>query len=153
MKHHLAVLKPPYLNRILDGRKRVECRTGNAFHQPPWNCVAEADRLWLKASSGPVVATATVGRVLAFDKLDADRWASLRRQYGALIAAEPEYWRRPAPHWAVLIWLHAVTPVSPFRIAKRDRRAWVVIDGLSPRASARALRAHFASGERVVARS
>lgn len=55
--YHLAILKKEYLDKILDGSKKVELRlTKTAV--PPFGCTAVGDILFLKESSGPVRAIA-----------------------------------------------------------------------------------------------
>ena len=53
---HLVILKKPYLNMILEGKKRIELRL-HKTRRPAFGHVFAGDRLFLKASSGPVCAT------------------------------------------------------------------------------------------------
>ena len=66
--YHLVILKKPYLEAILDGRKTIESRFARTRHAP-FGQVCNGDKLFLKVSSGPVCATATVSKVRNFQDL------------------------------------------------------------------------------------
>ena len=70
--YHLVILKKPYLDAILDGRKLIESRFSktkrNAFGR-----VLPGDILLLKQSSGPVCGMATVETVKNFENLTAEK--------------------------------------------------------------------------------
>lgn len=59
MTQHLVILHPQWLERIADGRKSVEFRASDR-RLAPWGRAARGDRLWFKASGGPVSASASV---------------------------------------------------------------------------------------------
>jgi len=129
MQHHLAILLPRYLEMILSGRKRIECRFGRR-PVPPHGAVQENDVIWLKQSSGPVYGVAQAGRVRHYDGLDPATLRRLRREHGPAICAEAGFWRsyRDA-RYATLIWLKDIRSLPPFQIDKTDRRAWVILPG------------------------
>ena len=56
-KSHLVILKKPYLEAILSGRKTIESRFTKT-KRPPFGQIEAGDRLFLKLSSGPVCGTA-----------------------------------------------------------------------------------------------
>lgn len=131
---HVAVLKPGYLRDILAGRKTVESRLTKTA-QPPHGRVQPGERLFLKASAGPFMATAVAGEVLSFNDMrpvDVDR---LRKRYGKPIAGDDAYWRskRDSP-FATLIELQEVEPIAvgpAYKVAYM--KAWYVLDeALSP---------------------
>jgi hypothetical protein len=128
VKHHLVIVKPRFAALLLAGRKQIECRMGAGPFCPPWQSVSVGDMLWLKITAGPVVAKARAARVLELACLTRDHLVSLRRQFGRAIAADHAYWNeRRRARWAVLIWLDGVRDTRPFRIEKKDGRAWVVL--------------------------
>ena len=61
-RHHLAILKPPYLREILAGRKTIECRFGK-IGNPPHRKLASSDLIWLKEVAGPVRGVVAVREV------------------------------------------------------------------------------------------
>jgi len=127
MNYHLVILKKPYLDLILAGRKTVESRFYQTRHK--WlSQVGAGDKLFLKASSGPVMATATVAVVKYFDNLAARQIAELQKQYNQHIAGDEQYWRDKAnSRFGILCWLKDVKPITPRFIRKADWRAWVVL--------------------------
>ncbi|MFC1739598.1 ASCH domain-containing protein [Planctomycetota bacterium] len=126
-KYHLVILKKPYLEAILAGRKKLESRFSSA-KRPPFGQVKVGDKLFLKKSSGPVCATATVAQVKNFENLCRHKILRLKHQYNDLICGSEEYWQSKA-HCAfgILLWLEDIREIEPVRIAKSDWRAWVVL--------------------------
>jgi ASC-1-like (ASCH) protein len=127
VNYHLVILKKPYLDAILDGRKTVESR----FYQTnqKWlSQVSVGDKLFLKASSGPVSATAVVSSVKIFDNLTADRIAELKNQFNHQILGEEQYWQEKLnSRFGILCRLKDIQPIPPRFIKKADWRAWVVL--------------------------
>jgi ASC-1-like (ASCH) protein len=125
--YHLVILKKPYLNAILNGRKTIESRFAKtrpaAFGQ-----VQSGDRLFLKVSSGPVCATATVAIVKYFENLTEAKILQIKQQYNEYIGGDDEYWHSKLDSKSgLLAWLKDATPIEPVRINKKDWRAWVVL--------------------------
>lgn len=124
---HLVVLKRPYLDAILAGRKRIESRftrTKRFF----FGRVLPGDRLFLKESSGAVCAVATVSAVKRFEGLTPSKVAEIREQYDNYIGGSDEYWRSKMDcRFCLLVWLKDVREIEPVRISKRDWRGWVVL--------------------------
>lgn len=127
MTHHLVVLKKQYVDRVLRGHKTMECRLSRN-RRPPFGVVDVGDLLWLKQSSGPVTATATVGRVEYFHPLAEAKLANLRRRYGKSLQADAAFFdSHQQARYATFIRLSRVRRIEPFRLKKNDRHAWVVL--------------------------
>jgi ASC-1-like (ASCH) protein len=125
--YHLVILKKPYLNMILAGQKRVELRLYKSKH-PAFGRVFAGDKLFLKVSSGPVCATATVEKVKTFENLTSERILSLKQQYNHEIGGGDEHWQSKMNcKYCLLIWPKDVKAIEPVRIWKKDWRAWVVL--------------------------
>ena len=92
MSYHLAILKRPYLEAILAGRKRIESRFTRT-RRGAFGEVEAGDTLFLKESSGPVRATANVCGVKRFANLTAQKMAQLEAEYNHLVCGDDEYWR------------------------------------------------------------
>jgi ASC-1-like (ASCH) protein len=127
MANHLVILKKPYLDAILAGRKKIESRFSktrpNAFGR-----VQAGDKLFFKQSSGPVCATAKVKSVRTFENLTPGRIIEIKQQYNGDILGSDEYWRsRSDSRSGFLAWLGEVKLIKPVRINKKDWRAWVVL--------------------------
>lgn len=147
---HVAILKPNYIRDILAGHKTVESRLTKTM-QPPHGKVAQGERLFLKASGGPFMATALAGQVLTFiDQCPRDI-DHLRKRYGKDIGGDDAYWGlKRDSRFATLITLHEVEPITVGPKYKAAyMKAWYVLDDqLSPvrdwAITAGALRNHYA---------
>jgi len=127
MNYHLVILKKPYLDAILAGRKTIESRFYRTKHK--WlSQISEGDKLFLKASSGPVMATATAADVKIFDNLTAPQIAEIKQQYNQKILGDEQCWQEKMnSRFGLLVWLKDVHPIAPRFIRKFDWRAWVVL--------------------------
>ncbi len=130
MQHHLVIIRPRYLELLLAGKKRVECRLSK-MRRAPYEAVHPGDLLWLKLPSGPVRAVAVAGHC-RFDSLEAPGdLRALTDPHADLIRADPEFFR-DAETWArylSLIWIDRVMSIDPLRVNKSDPRSWVVLAG------------------------
>jgi len=125
--YHLVILRKPYLDAILKGRKRIESRLYRTRHYA-FGRVFAGDKLFLKLSSGPVCATAKVASVKHFENLTPEKILELKRRYNRDIAGNDEHWRsRMDCKFCFLVWLRDVRTIEPVRIHKKDWRAWVVL--------------------------
>ena len=125
--YHLVILKKPYLDAILEGRKKIESRFIRTRHHG-FGRVLPNDKLFLKLSSGPVCAMATVESVKNFENLTPEKIIQLKQQYNQDICAGDIYWRSKMNcGFGFLVWLKDVEPIEPVQIRKRDWRAWVVL--------------------------
>jgi ASC-1-like (ASCH) protein len=125
--YHLAILKKPYLEAILTGRKVVESRFTRT-RRGAFEGVCKGDKIFLKESSGPVCGTAVVSDVKRFEGLTPERMVELEKRYNDLVCGGREYWVSKANcRFGVLVWLSEVRRIEPIRIAKKDWRAWVVL--------------------------
>ena len=127
--HHLVVVHRHYLDALLAGNKRVECRFSR-LQKPPFGCVNPGDLLWLKPPSRPVSAIAVVGKC-RFRKLSSggSLFESLKADLPE-IAAGPEFFERvqSGVRFISLISITKIVALSPMPVCKRDRRAWIVLD-------------------------
>jgi len=125
--YHLVILKKPYLEAILAGQKQIESRftrTKRAY----FGRVLPGDTLFLKESSGPVCATASVATVKNFQNLTPKQIIELKQKYNRQICGSDEYWQSKADcKFGLLVWLEEIQPMEPVRIGKKDWRAWVVL--------------------------
>ena len=127
MANHLVILKKPYLDAILAGRKKIESRFTRTKRYA-FGRVLPGDKLFLKESSGPVCATATVEAVKNFEDLTPKQIIKIKQQYNHYIIGSDEYWRSKSNcRFGFLVWLEDVELIEPVRIHKKDWRAWVVL--------------------------
>jgi ASC-1-like (ASCH) protein len=124
---HLVILKKPYLDAILAGRKKIESRftkTKRFF----FGRVSTGDKLFLKLSSGPVCATAAVAAVKNFQNLTPKQIVEIKQKHNHHILGSNEYWQSKSNcKYGFLVRLKDVRAIEPVRINKKDWRAWVVL--------------------------
>jgi ASC-1-like (ASCH) protein len=124
---HLVILKKPYLDAILAGRKTIESRFTRTRHYF-FGQVQAGDRLFLKVSSGAVCAVATVAAVKYFENLTPEQMGDIKRRYNHYIQADEQYWQSKADcRFGFLARLENVGLIEPRQISKKDWRAWVVL--------------------------
>lgn len=126
-KSHLVILKKPYLEAILSGRKTIESRFTKT-KCPPFGQIEAGDRLFLKLSSGPVCGRAAVAKVKSFADLTPTKIFELKKRFNHAICGSDQIWQNKLDcRYGLLIWLKGVGSVEPRRIDKKDWRAWVVL--------------------------
>lgn len=126
---HLAVFNEPFLALLYKGEKKIESRF-SINKVSPYNKVAKDDVVILKSSGGPVSGFFIAGNVQFFSHLDDKKLNEIKRKFGKKICAEydPDFWTsRSQTNYATLIEVKNVTPLNPFRIEKKDRSAWSVL--------------------------
>ena len=130
MPDHLAVLKPAYLRLIVEGVKTIECRLTRT-PKPPFKSINKGDKVYLKQSSGPVLAVGQAAKVICRQINGLEDLERIRREYGEEIMAQDEFWKaRQTCRYCTLVFLKNVQALAePFRIDKCDLRGWVVLDG------------------------
>ncbi|MCC7204917.1 MAG: hypothetical protein IT441_07535 [Phycisphaeraceae bacterium] len=134
MPVHVAILRLPYLNAILEGHKTVESRLTRG-PLAPYRRVETGQTIYLKQSCGPVLGTAVAGRVMFFEELTPTGVRAIRRDYGGLIGGDDAYWKlKASSRYATLIWLTHVRPVTAStalpRIPRSQGVAWWVLPDL-----------------------
>ena len=125
--YHLAIIKKPYLDAILARQKTIESRFSKT-RCPPFGQVLSGDKLFLKVSSGPVCAIATVASVKTFENLTPEKILQIKEEYNHDINGSDQIWQRKSDcRFGFLVWLKDVRAIEPVRIRKKDWRAWVVL--------------------------
>lgn len=124
---HLVIVAKEYMEAILKGDKKIECRL-MSWRCVPYDRVERGDKLFFKVVSGPVRAVAKVSEVRKWDNLTTKGIRELRRQYNQEILGTERYWRSKArAKYAVLVWLTNVKEIASRAINKKDRSAWVIL--------------------------
>lgn len=132
MRIHIAILKRPYLNMILDGRKQLECRLTRTKCQP-YKQIAAGEKVLLKESGGPIRGEAIVKSVKFFDNLSPSDVEKLYRQYNDQILGAKEYWQsRNNCRCCSLIWLKKVKKITPYHVKTKGMRAWLTYEKALP---------------------
>lgn len=128
MPHHVAILKKPYLDLILSGRKTIECRLTKT-PLPPFRAIQPGDLIFFKRSAGPYMARAAAAHIQFFDQLTPPQVARLRRQFDPHVCADPDFWSaRRHCRYATFINLLDIRPISRGpQIAPSRGLAWFVL--------------------------
>ncbi len=128
MPIHVAILKRLYLNLILSGQKTVESRLTRTA-QPPLGCIAPGERIFLKASSGPFMATAVAGKIEQHDNLEPYDILRLRLLHDRTVCGDDAYWElKKDSRFAVFVELTEVEPIEVGPKYPKSMRAWHVVD-------------------------
>ena len=123
---HVAVLKSPYIDLLLEGRKTMESRLSKTRREP-FGCVAPGDLVLFKASGGPYRAKAIVSHVESLSDLTPACVRALRARVNPLVLGAPAYWhaKRDA-RYATLMTLEGVEPCAEGpALPVLAGRAWV----------------------------
>lgn len=123
---HLAILRPPYLDRIVAGTKTIESRF-NSKRAAPFGTVAVGDLVLLKGTGKPITNYFFASAVHSIN-LTEEPLEEVRRQHGEGIHADNEeaFWRdRASSIYATLVEIGERGPVLPMAVVKKDQRGWV----------------------------
>ena len=123
---HLAILRQPYLDLIMEGTKTIESRF-NTRRAAPFGRVAVGDLVLLKETAQPITNYFFVSSVASLD-LGQTSLAQVRAEYGQGIQAQDEelFWQeRRKSKFATLLGVGERGEVEPLPIVKKDQRGWV----------------------------
>lgn len=126
--YHLAILRQPFLNMILDGTKTIESRF--SYNKIiPFGKVEKGDVIYLKLSGGKVIAKAKVDNV-QFYNLTPEIVEEIRVKYGRDIGTDRfEDWTSTTKKkYCTLMWLKDIEKISPITVAPSHGSAWFLLD-------------------------
>lgn len=125
---HIAILRSPYLDYILDGLKTIESRfTKN--RSAPFGQIRRGDIIFFKESGGPIVGWAIAGEILPFSDLTPKKIKEIVAKYkDALMIQEQFLKEKLDSRYASLIFLSKVQRITPFYIEKHDQLSWVILN-------------------------
>jgi hypothetical protein len=124
---HLAILREPYLQFILEGKKTIESRFAKRACAP-YQRISDGDVVILKRAGGDISGICLVERVW-FYRMDDKSLSFIESKFGTRICpVNGQFWvDRQQAAVATLMLVTNVTPIDSFTIPKRDRRGWVVL--------------------------
>lgn len=122
---HLAILREPYLGKIIIGEKTVESRfTKNRV--APFKSVSNGDILFLKRSSGPICAITSVKKALYFGHLSSKDVEKIFNDYKDVLCVDSTFVESKInSKFASLFILGPVITIDPIRVLKIDKRPWI----------------------------
>jgi hypothetical protein len=129
---HLAILTKSYLDKIIGRKKTIESRFSKV-RIPPFRAINQGDVLFLKASSGPILAVALVSKVQFFGPLRPGEAVSIMQEYSSGLALEDSFeMAKQDSRYVTLVHLGEILSTKPISVTKRDRRPWVVLNYAEP---------------------
>lgn len=124
---HIAILKQPFFDMVLNGEKTIESRW-SMVKVAPYKKVSVWDKILLKETGKDVTATANVKNV-QFYELTPEIVEDIRIKYGRQIGTDKfSDWQSTfQKKYCTLIWLDKVTPVDPIKVKRSNGAGWIVL--------------------------
>ena len=121
---HVAVMSEPFLSYVFNGKKTVESRF-SINKIAPYGKAQTGDVVFMKA--GPIIGCFTISWVKTFD-LQEYPINEIAKEFGAQICGDEAFWRdKSTKHYATLMGITNIQRLTPVRITKFDRRAWMTL--------------------------
>ena len=124
---HIAILRPPFFDMVLNGEKTIESRW-SMNKIAPYNKVKTGDQILLKLTGKPVTATAIV-KDIKYYQLTPEKVEQIRIQYGKEIGTD-KFKNWPAilqKKFCTLIWLENVKQIEPLEVPRSNGAGWIVV--------------------------
>lgn len=124
---HIAILKQPFFNMVLNGEKTIESRW--SIHKvAPFDKVSIGDEILLKETGKDVTATAKVKDV-KYLKLTPQIVEDIRIKYSKEIGTDKfKDWQATLQkNYCTLIWLSDVTKIEPIKVRRSNGAGWIVL--------------------------
>lgn len=129
---HLAILTRPYLDKIIARKKTIESRFSK-IRIPPFKMINNGDVLFLKESSGPILAIALVSKPQFFGPLRPGEAESIIQEHSSGLALDDSFKQtKQESRYVTLVHLGDVLPIKPISLTKTDRRPWIVLNYAEP---------------------
>ncbi|MDD4157739.1 MAG: hypothetical protein PHY08_14340 [Candidatus Cloacimonetes bacterium] len=125
---HIAILRQPFFDMILNGSKTIESRF--SFNKVvPYEKVNIGDEILLKQTGKDVTAKAIVKDVEYYE-LNPKIVEEIRLKYGKVIGTDKfEDWEiTKAKKYCTLIWLTGVKRIEPIKVPKSHGAGWMCIN-------------------------
>lgn len=125
MRKHLTILKQPYLDYILSGKKTIESRFSKV-RCAPFGIIKAGDVVLLKESGGRVKGEFEVAKVSFFENISFFDLCQIRKYENEICSyLEEDFWisRSSARYVTLLVRSYP----EPYAYPKQDRRGWVVL--------------------------
>ena len=124
---HLAILRQPFFDMVLNGEKTIESRW-SMNKIAPYNKVNIGDEILLKLTGQPATAIAKVKDVKYYD-LTPEKVEDIRIKYGKQIGTDKfKDWESTLQKkYCTLIWLEDVTIIKPLEVPRSNGAGWIVL--------------------------
>lgn len=124
---HIAILRQPFFDMVLSGKKTIESRWSNN-KIAPYGKVSVGDTILLKETGKMVTAIAKVSKVQYY-QLTPSIVEDIRAKYGKQIGTDKfEDWQSTLhKKYCTLIWLKDVEVVEPLPVKRSNGAGWIVV--------------------------
>ena len=124
---HIAVVRQPFYNMILNCEKTIESRW-SLNKCAPYKRVAKNDIIYFKLPGKLISAVAEVEDA-KFYELNSSLAEKIKTLYGKEIGIHKfENWETyKNKKYLTLIWLKNIRVIKPFKIEKKNKAGWVII--------------------------
>ncbi|MFL6098560.1 MAG: ASCH domain-containing protein [Actinomycetales bacterium] len=124
---HIAVMVEPYLDKVCTGAKYIESRL-TKVNMAPYGHARPGDVVLFKRSGGPIVAAATIDRVLYREAAGLGDLVDITDEFKDGLGYEQGYVEAKAlARFVSLMWLGNIRPVASVALAKQSRQAWLTV--------------------------
>ena len=128
---HVAVMRQPFLDSVLEGHKTIESRM-TMKRSAPFHHIEAGDVLLLKEASGPIRGAAVVDSVMCAGPLTRCELSKLLVQYEKELCLTDSWIAlKSEAKFLTLIWMRETTRLDATSLEKRDPRAWVTVRSTS----------------------
>ena len=124
---HLAILRQPFFDMVLNGEKTIESRW-SMNKIAPYKKVNIGDEILLKLTGQPATATAKVKDVKYYE-LTPEIVEEIRIKYGKQIGTDKfENWESTLKKkYCTLIWLCDVKIIKPLEVPRSNGSGWILL--------------------------
>jgi len=124
---HLAILRQPFFDMVLNGEKTIESRW-SMKKVAPFNKVLVGDEIYLKETGKPATAVAIVKKV-EYYHLTPEIVEDIRQKFGKQIGTDYfEDWESTLnKKFVTLIWLDKVKKIPPKFFPRSHGAGWIVL--------------------------
>lgn len=124
---HIAILRQPFFDMVLNGEKTIESRW-SMNKIAPYKKINVGDEIFLKLTGNPITATAKVKDV-KFYELTPEIVEKIRLKYGKQIGTDKfEDWNSTLnKKYCTLIWLKDVKTIKPMPVPRSNGAGWIIV--------------------------
>lgn len=124
---HIAILRQPFFDMVLCGKKTIESRWG-MNRNAPYGKISAGDEILLKETGKSVTAIAKAKRVEFFE-LTPEKVEEIRQKYGKAIGTDrfTDWQSTLQKRFCTLVWLEDVKRCEPMKVPRSNGAGWIVL--------------------------
>lgn len=125
---HLAVMRQPYMDYVLNGLKKVESRFSK---KPcaPFRMASKGDLVLFKETGGAIRAISKISDVKYYGNLREDQVLCLLEKHKEELMLSDEFIEeKKESRYASIFYLSEVLVIPSIKVEKNDMRSWIVLN-------------------------